>query len=130
MERRRFLQGTLTAPLLMTVPGALRDAVAAATADGWRTYETVTKIELVNPSGVSRVWIPLPYAQKTEWHNPLGNKWTGNGQMKVMTDGKYGAEMVYAEWPAGEKAPQLEVTSRFATRDRAVDPTKPNPSAA
>jgi transglutaminase-like putative cysteine protease len=49
--------------------------------------------------------------------------------MKVVTDGKYGAEMVYAEWPAGEKAPQLEVTSRFATRDRAVDPTTPNPNA-
>jgi transglutaminase-like putative cysteine protease len=49
--------------------------------------------------------------------------------MKVVTDGKYGAEMVYAEWGPGEKAPVLEVTSRFATRDRAVDPFKANPNA-
>jgi transglutaminase-like putative cysteine protease len=42
----------------------------------------------------------------------------------VVTDGKYGAEMLYAEWKDGEKAPVVEVTSRIATRDRAVDPTK------
>jgi transglutaminase-like putative cysteine protease len=59
----------------------------------------------------------------------MGNKWTGNGQMKVVTDGKYGAEMLYAEWKDGDKTPVVEVTSRFATRDRAVDPTKPNPGA-
>jgi len=78
---------------------------------------------------VSRAWIPLPYATKTDWHNPLGNKWTGNGQMKVVTDGKYGAEILYAEWKSGETAPKVEVTSRFATRDRAVDPTQANPTA-
>ena len=66
--------------------------------------------------------MPLPLTTKTDWHNPLGNKWTGNAsQMKVVTDGKYGAEMLYAEWKDGEKAPVVEVTSRFATRDRAVD---------
>jgi transglutaminase-like putative cysteine protease len=34
--------------------------------------------------------------------------------------------MVYAEWPASEKAPVLELTSRFATRDRKVDFKKPS----
>jgi transglutaminase-like putative cysteine protease len=33
------------------------------------------------------------------------------------------------EWPAGEKAPLVEVVSRFSTRDRAVDLGKPLPSA-
>jgi transglutaminase-like putative cysteine protease len=32
--------------------------------------------------------------------------------------------MIYAEWPAGEKAPVLEVTSRFMTRDRQLDLSK------
>jgi transglutaminase-like putative cysteine protease len=59
----------------------------------------------------------------------MGNKWTGNGRMKVVSDGKYGAQMLYAEWKPGEKAPVVEVTSRFATRDRAVDLSKPNPKA-
>ena len=127
MKRRDFLKTTLAAPLIGALPSG-RDALAQAGGD-WRTFQVVTKVEIVNPSGVSRVWVPLPLAAKTDWHNPLGNKWTGNGGMKMVTDGKYGAEMVYAEWGAGEKAPLLEVTSRFSTRDRAVDPSKKNPNA-
>ncbi len=130
MERRRFLHTALTLPVIAAVPAALREAAAAAQADGWRTFETVTKVEIANPSGVSRAWVPLPYKTRTDWHNPLGSSWTGNGQMKVVTDGKYGAEMLYAEWKSGERTPVVEVTSRFATRDRAVDPSKPSPNAA
>src|SRR5262245_8155748 len=130
MERRRFLKSMVAVPVLATLPSALRDAIAAGRADGWRTYEVVTRVEIASPSGISRAWIPLPYAVKTDWHNPLGNKWTGNGQMKVVEDGKYGAQMLYAEWKSGEKAPVAEVTSRFATRDREVDFSKPGSGAA
>src|SRR5437660_1794253 len=37
--------------------------------------------------------------------------------------------MLYAEWPSGESAPVVELTSRFATRDRNFDLSKPDPSA-
>src|SRR5688572_31693452 len=129
MKRREFLQAAVAMPALAAMPSAVRETVAAQREDGWRTYEIVTKVEIAKPAGVSRAWIPLPYAARTEWHNPLGNQWTGNGQMKVVKDPKYGAEMLYAEWKEGESAPVAEVTSRFATRDRAVDPTRPNPAA-
>jgi len=129
MKRRRFLQTTLAVPVLVSVPSALRQAMAAAQSDGWRTFEIVTKVEITNPSGVSRTWVPLPYTASTDWHNPRGSQWTGNGQMKVVRDAKYGAEMLYAEWKPGEKSPVVEVTSRFATRDREVDPSRPNPKA-
>ena len=49
-----------------------------APADGWRTFEIVTKVE-VKGLADPRVWVPLPFTAKTDWHNPLGNKWTGNG---------------------------------------------------
>jgi transglutaminase-like putative cysteine protease len=127
MERRKFLKATMAAPVL----GALPWRVALAQAgEGWRTFEIVTKVEVAGPAGVTRAWVPLPFTEKSDWHNPLGNKWTGNaGEMKMVTDGKYGAEMVYAEWGSGENAPVLEVTSRFSTRNRAVDPWKANPNA-
>jgi transglutaminase-like putative cysteine protease len=130
MKRREFLQATMAVPALAAMPSAVRETIAAELGDGWRTYEIVTKVEIARPSGASRAWIPLPYATKTDWHNPLGNKWTGNGRMKVVNDGKYGAQMLYAEWKDTEGAPVVEVTSRFATRDRAVDPTRPNPAAS
>jgi hypothetical protein len=129
MERRKFLQATLAMPALAVMPSAVRETVAAQPAESWRTYEIVTKVEIANPSGVSRAWVPVPWTVKSDWHNPMGNQWTGNGQMRVVTDGKYGAEMVYAEWKDGEKAPVVEVTSRFATRDRAVDVSKARPGA-
>jgi transglutaminase-like putative cysteine protease len=128
MERRKFLQATMAAPLVTAMPGAVRDAIAQS-GDGWRTYQIVTKVEIANPGGISRAWVPLPFTAKSDWHNPMGNKWTGNGQMRVVTDGKYGAEMLYAEWKESEKAPVVEVTSRFATRDRAVDVSKTSPGA-
>lgn len=122
MKRRAFLQATVAVPALAVMPSAVRETMAARAASGWRTFEAVTRVEIANPSGVTRAWVPLPLNAKTDWHDPMGNKWTGNGQMKVVKDPKYGAEMLYAEWKEGEKAPAVEVTSRFATRDRAVDP--------
>ena len=129
MKRREFLQAAVAMPALAAMPSAVRETVAAELGEGWRTYEIVTKVEIAQPTGASKAWIPLPYAAKTDWHNPLGNKWSGNGQMKVMKDPKYGAEMLYVEWKQGEKAPVAEVTSRFATRDRAVDVSRANPQA-
>ena len=82
----------------------------------------------MNPGGVSRVWVPLPFTTEERLAQPRGQQVDRQrfpGQ--VVTDGKYGAEMVYAEWKDGEKAPVIEVTSRFATRDRAVDVTKTTP---
>jgi len=128
MKRREFLQATA---VLAVMPSAVRETVAAQqpSADGWRSYQITTKVEILNPSGVSRAWVPLPYASKTDWHNPMSSQWMGNGQMKKVADAKYGAEMVYVEWKAGTQDPMVEVTSRFATRDRAVDLSKPNPAA-
>jgi transglutaminase-like putative cysteine protease len=37
---------------------------------------------------------------------------------------------VYAEWPATEGVPVLEITSRFSTRDRLVDVSKPASTAS
>ncbi|HEX2333427.1 MAG TPA: transglutaminase-like domain-containing protein, partial [Burkholderiales bacterium] len=58
----------------------------------------------------------------TAWQRNRGSEWTGNAaRAQVVADGKYGATMLYAEWSAETQAPVLELTSRFATRDHAVD---------
>jgi transglutaminase-like putative cysteine protease len=128
MKRRTFLQAALVTPFIAGLP-TVRDTTAAAQDDSWRTYELVTRLEIANPFGISRAWVPLPYTAKTDWHTSLGNTWAGNGQMKVITESKYGAEMLYVEWKEDEKVPVLEVISRFATRDRAVDFSRPNSNA-
>jgi transglutaminase-like putative cysteine protease len=125
MERRTFLKsvGVSTAAALVGVPARSREASGQAA--GWRTFEVTTKAEVANPSGVSRVWLPLALAAETDYHKPLGNTWKGNGAMRQHRDDKYGATLLYVEWPASERAPVVEVVSRFSTRDRAVDLGKP-----
>ena len=125
MKRRTFLQAALMTPVIAGLP-VLSKAAVAALNQGWRTFELVTKLEIANPERVSRTWIPLPYALKTDWHMPLGNTWSGNGKMQAVIEPKYGAEMLYVEWQENEKAPLLEVVSRFSTRDRTVDFSRSN----
>jgi transglutaminase-like putative cysteine protease len=56
----------------------------------------------------------------------MGNVWQGNAaKVQMHTDASYGASMLAASWEAGEAKPIIEVTSRFATRDRAVDLARP-----
>jgi transglutaminase-like putative cysteine protease len=74
------------------------------------------------------VWIPLPVVE-SDYQKPQGNKWSGNAKvMESVTDPVYGAGILYAEWPAGEAAPVVEVVSRFQTQDRAVDWSKKTPA--
>jgi transglutaminase-like putative cysteine protease len=86
-------------------------------------------VEVLKPAGVTRVWIPTPLTQDTPFHKTLSNDFKAEGGTSgIVQEGKYGAGMVWAEWPEGVK-PVLTHTARFATREIAVDLSKPgNPS--
>src|SRR5574337_865545 len=88
-------------------------------------YTTLFRSEILKPEGASRVWLPLPSVFEPEWISPLGNLWETNADAaKVAADPVYGSQMLTAEWKAGA-APVLELASRFAARDRAVDLSRP-----
>jgi transglutaminase-like putative cysteine protease len=126
MERRAFLKtmGVSAGALASGLPRAWRTAEAAP--PGWRSFEVVTKVDVANPSGVCRAWVPLPLMSDTDYQKRLGDNWKGNAAVaRLYRDEKYDAGMVYAEWREGERAPSVEVVSRFATQDRIVDLSKP-----
>jgi transglutaminase-like putative cysteine protease len=125
MDRRAFLKTGIAASAAVSLPW--RSVLAAGE---WRRYEVLTQVELAFPKGVSRVWLPLPMTDDTPWQHSLGSSWSGNAtRAQVMSDGKYGASMLYAEWLQASGVPQLELTSRFATRERTVDASKARPDA-
>jgi len=81
--------------------------------------------------GQVQAWIPLPAFSAEDWFKPAGSTWTTNATTaEIKRDAKYNAEMLHVVWGADEKAPVVEVTSKFATRDRAVDLSKPGNVAA
>ena len=118
MKRRSFLQAAAATPLALAVPRAFAQQTTFAPMSGdWKSYEILTRVEVLKPAGVSRVWIPLPSIDGP-YQQTGANTWTGNASSaKIMSDGKYGATMMAAEWAPGEASPFIEVTSRFQTRE-------------
>ncbi|HWN56023.1 MAG TPA: transglutaminase domain-containing protein, partial [Methylomirabilota bacterium] len=133
MDRRTFLQtsaGASAGIMLAGLARPIRSWAAPASAGAWRSFEVITRLEILKPSGATRAWVPMPLLPDTDYHKNLDQGWTGNAAtMRVYRDDKYGAGIFYAEWPGTEAAPVVEVTTRFSTRDRVVDLAAPgNPS--
>lgn len=126
MKRRQFLQLSGIASAGLTFPGLASSAFAQpAGSDRWRTYEVTTRVEVLRPAGVTRVWLPTPLVVDTAYEKSLGNAYVAEGGTAgFTTDPQYGAGIVWAEWAEGTP-PVLEMKSRFATRDIAVDLTRP-----
>src|SRR2546426_7388254 len=123
MERRRFL-GSLGASTAAALAGFSKASPggAAEPAAGWRTFEVTTRLEIIEPSGLTRAWVPLPLGSDTDYQTHLGDTWKGNAaDLREWRDAKYGAGALCVQWPDNEKAPVVEVVSRVSTRDRAVD---------
>jgi transglutaminase-like putative cysteine protease len=124
MNRRTLLKTVAAAPIALASSRSVARAQQREfdpRPGPWRTFEITTRAEVLDAAGVTRVWIPLPSVD-AEYQRTLGSVWSGNAKiMRQTTDGRYGAAMLHAEFADGEKAPVVEVTSRFQTRDRAVD---------
>ncbi len=128
VTRRRFLMATGALAASAAIPRtALAQAAFKPSPEyGWRVFEVTARVEVLRPVGVTRVWLPLPSIHEDAWIRPMGNLWQGNAAvLRVVNEQTYGAAMLYAEWPAGQPAPAVEIVSRFAARDRAYDLSAP-----
>jgi transglutaminase-like putative cysteine protease len=129
MHRRDFLRFTGLTSAGLAFPSLVPSA-SAQYSDKWRTYEVTTRVEVLKPAGVTRVWLPTPLTTDTAYLKALGNSQQAEGGMGgTSVDPRYGAGIVWAEWESGVK-PVLVLTSRFSTRDVAVDLSKPGNAKA
>jgi transglutaminase-like putative cysteine protease len=135
MQRRSFLKaalglsaGAVLAPPRFAGLARAQEKQFNPVPGAWRTFEIVTSVQLLQPAGLPRVWLPIPVV-KSDYQNPIGNNWSGNAKvMQAVTEPAYGAGLLYAEFAEGEAAPTMVLTSRFETRDRAVDWSKKTPA--
>jgi transglutaminase-like putative cysteine protease len=133
MDRRTFLRTSAAVPVVAAasqLPGLASVARAQHKPFDprpgiWRTFEVTTRVEILEPRGVTRVWVPVP-SVKDEYQNPGENRWSGTARtMRLVDDGTYGARMLYAEFADGETAPRVELISTVQTQDRALDWSRP-----
>ena len=128
MKRRTFLHAGAAASLLGSLPRFARAAQFDPRPGPWRYFDVTTRVDVLRPAGSTRVWVPLP-SLNGDFQRVIGNSWSGNApEIKAASDPKYGAQMAWAQWPAGGAQPQLAVTSRVALRNRAVDLARPDPA--
>ena len=128
MDRRAFIKTAALSAAALSVPrfGLAAGGFNPDPANGWRVFEVTSRLELSAASGAPRAWLPLPAVDDAAWIKPMGNLWQGNAAaVQQVRDPAYGAQMLAAQWDADEPAPLLEVVSRFATRDRAIDLARP-----
>ena len=121
--RRSLLQGGAAMAALIAAPALVRAQATPAERrfapqpGAWRTFDITTRVELAEPFGPTRIWLPVPSID-SDWQKSLGSSYTSNGNARMSSDGKEGVRLVHAEFPSGVK-PVVEVTSRVQTRNRA-----------
>jgi len=125
MDRRDFLKSAAVVSAGLVFPKAdLLFAESTAPA-GWRTFEITTHVEILKPSGVTRIWVPAALVSGTPFQKTLSNTFVADGgKAKFTRDKAQSLGIISAEFPAGTK-PVLTVTSRIATKDIAVDLSAP-----
>lgn len=88
---------------------------------GWRTFEVTTRVEVLKPSGATRIWVPAALLPETPYQKTLVNAFDcEGGRVQVVKSPRDAMEIIAAEFPAAVK-PVLTVTSRVMTRNWTVD---------
>lgn len=120
-SRRGFL-GTCGAALAATALPQGARAAYAPRPEGWRTFETVTRVTLPAGETGAQAWVPVPSFQAADWARPGINSFDTNGTAELVMDETQGVAFVHARWEAGVM-PELTVTSTMDTQSRYVDLT-------
>lgn len=116
MTRRTFLGSA----------GALAAISRAAESPRWRTFEVTTRVEVLEPAGTTRIWLPAALLGETPFQKTLSNRFDSpGGEARLVEEGPDRLGIVTAQFPAGVK-PVLTLVSRVATRDYAVDVRSPS----
>lgn len=128
ITKREFLAGFAASASVATLGRAATPPVFAPEPGGWKRYAVTTSLRLATPGSVAQAWIPLPCVSDAAWVTPLGNDWSGEG-FTAQEQNAGGARLLHVVWDKGTAAPAVELHSRFATRDRAVDWNNPGHAA-
>jgi transglutaminase-like putative cysteine protease len=119
MYRRDFLRtAAIASGHLALSPKSFAQAGSSA---GWRTFEVTTRVEVLKPSGATRVWLPAPLLADAPFQKTLANTFSADGGAAKLDEIRADAlGIVVAQFPAGVR-PVLTLMSRVSTRNHAVD---------
>ena len=125
MNRRDFLRTAGVAGAGLAFPKSRYLFADSPPATGWRTFEVTTRVEVLKPSGLTRVWLPAALIVDTPYQRTTANTFQAEGGTAELVQSRAdGLGIISASYPAGVK-PILTATNRVATRNYAVDLSAP-----
>jgi transglutaminase-like putative cysteine protease len=120
MKRRDFLLALSSAVPAIASHSRLAGATASA---GWRRFELRTHVEIADPVGATKLWLPIPLAESTDYQRRIDLRWEAPGAARaerVVVPG-YAVELLAVEWPDAKAVGSVDLVAVVETRDRAVD---------
>ena len=80
MDRRDFLKQGLAVSAGLAFGGLPKFAglVHADDPTKWRTFEVTTRLEVTDPVGAVRAWVPVPLTYNNDFFKREPDRWTGN----------------------------------------------------
>jgi transglutaminase-like putative cysteine protease len=121
MNRRDFLRSASIASASVVFPKTGNLFAKRPDTTTWRTFEIITRAEVLKPSGPTRIWLPAALINNTPFQKTLANKFSvDNGSAKLVETGDDSLGIVVAEFPIGTK-PVVMLTSRVATKDYGIN---------
>jgi transglutaminase-like putative cysteine protease len=125
MRRRTFLTNSIALSAGIVLTGIPRLESAEETNSQWRTFKITTTVEIVDPVGGVRVWLPVPLIQNTDYYQHIDHSWTGNYKdVQNIKYDSFGTGILFAQWRDDQRAARLEFVSQFKTINRQVDFSK------
>ena len=126
MKRREFLHSAGVITAAMAFPGTDRLFGERTAAVSWRTFDVTTSIQVLKPSGTTRIWVPSALITPTPFQKTFANEFKAEGGTAKLMDGGIvdSLGIIAAEFPAGGM-PILSVTSRVMTKNFTVDLSLP-----
>jgi transglutaminase-like putative cysteine protease len=125
MNRRDFLRSAGIASATLAFSNKEELFAKDSVSEGWRTFDVTTRVEVLKPSGATRVWLPAALIRKTPFQETLSNKFRAEGGTAEMVQSKADAlGIVVANFPARVR-PVVTLTSRIALRNYAVNFSTP-----
>jgi transglutaminase-like putative cysteine protease len=126
MNRRDFLQTAGAFSASLAFPARRFFALGeTTTADGWRTFEVTTRVEVLKPAGTTYIWLPAALQRDTLFQKTLANEFhAGGGAAELFVEKQDALGIVTAKFPEGVK-PVLTLTCRASTKGYGVDLSKP-----
>ena len=135
MNRRDFLQTAGLASASLAFPDAATllagDQTSAPADANWRSFEVITRVEILKPAGVARIWLPAALTTETPFQKTLSNTFNADdGAVKLIESKPDALGVISAEFPEGAK-PVVTSISRISTRNYRVEVSAVgNPSGA